>query len=137
MNIPHNIEGETFLFKSNCVLTMLTMCAELLIISATQFLFSIRFYSRNNMTLGHSCSDSLLIKPFVLSYFVAFSYPPLKTGSKQRPKVPPKPKNINRVPPTRAVSDPISVKNVKSLKTTTTSQDDIKTDNGNENSQVG
>jgi len=64
-------------------------------------------------------------------------YPPLKTGSKQRPKVPPKPKNINRVPPTRAVSDPISVKNVKSLKTTTTSQDVIKTDNGNENSQVG
>ena len=54
---------------------------------------------------------------------------------KPRPKVPPKPKNLNRVPPTiaRAASDPSAVKNIKSIKTP--SQDDIRKDN--ENTHVG
>ena len=52
---------------------------------------------------------------------------------KPRPKVPPKPKNLNRVPPAiaRAASDPSAVKNIKSIKTP--SQDDIRKDNESAN----
>lgn len=62
-------------------------------------------------------------------------YQPQVNMPKPRPKVPPKPKNLNRVPPAiaRAASDPSAVKNIKSIKTP--SQDDIRKDN--ENTHVG